>query len=289
MNGCTVELIRIVGFDSDGKSVGVEDGLSSFLNFDHDLELRVYGSKFEKIINLKSDALCCSVDSVETYTDVGSTLGRMALTGVAAGLFFKNKSNGFKGKAAGAALGDYLIRGAESYDCNGLMIILRDSSIIKLKINDNDFFRIKYFIGNDKFTEDAFKSGLDFIDLVERLVEDGDFVLNELNSDLELINSRVSNIDSLIPLGKNFDERDRLRFERKNLLNQRALVNIKINAIHYSRGRNPDHQFIAISENDVDLRLLADKSAHWLNYVAIIFLFCVPFFIYSILKNRNLQ
>lgn len=239
MGNFKVEVIKQFWFDKHGVSIESSSITSSVFNLEEAPHIKLFGINFEKSISLDSDVLFCWIESTDSRVDVSSTLGRMALTGVAAGLFFKNKSNGFRGKATGAALGDYILRGSEVKDFNTYGIVLNDGAIIYITTSEVNSVKLKKIVGNQPFTDEACSEADNLLDLIERLQEDGSLVLPELSNELEILNDRLVKLKLLIESGKDFQERDMLRSKQKMLLSMRTTIENKMAAVYHKLGEHP--------------------------------------------------
>jgi hypothetical protein len=221
----TVRPLRVFLFDEKGKPISVSRVRNVYLTLSN-LALVIYPGKsgFMSpqpargiVYNLPQDVRFLGVlnQSSQTKTRVGKTIGRMMLSGLAAGLL----TGGRSGSGLGGALLDYRIAGKEQVVVTDVSarIVLRDFSIFDITCSDSDFEKLCSSLPSELFGDEADRDVSEHLDKIERMANDGPRIYPELIDCISGLKKDIESTTFEVQEGKTFSERDKARQKLEGL------------------------------------------------------------------------
>jgi hypothetical protein len=157
-------------------------------------------------------ALAFAISEEKEVLALGKTLGRMALTGMGAALFYQGRRGGL-----GAGLLDLSVRGAERKSAVSGAIVWPDTSVIQVTLQGNEIDQFASVVPAEALQEDALERARQLLDLMERMKVDGRRALNEIARDVFQIDQRVKQLLSEANEGETFAIRDAARQEARKI------------------------------------------------------------------------
>lgn len=285
-------LLRLIALDESGCPVEMNEVNFVYFSDKPVPSIHVEASHFKNTYSLKTDVLLCEIDSIDAEADVGATLGRVALSGVAVGLLFRNKYNGFKGRAVGAALVDYAARGAETNDFYNVRIVFQDTTAIQMRMNAQEWGKIEEIVGAGIFSESHRAWALSYLDLVDRLCADGEKALAELEEELHEVNARVAATELHVASGETFKIRDACRAQLASIKEEREILLLKIKNVQWSLARrrltkSVDSSHIQIEHAERSKTSIASGLKKALLVILVLLGMLVYLVVYPLLESRS--
>lgn len=198
----------VVAFDDKDRPIATEPWNWSTRMKGSQIELAFRG--FRCRYELQKDVACVQVVRELDLRATGRTLGRMAVTGVAASLLRR-------GSFLGGALLDLSLRGGDRRKVYILQITFRDHTIIICECDAESLSQLAEFLPKSVISGYAEKRMVELLDIADRMVEDGERVLPELDAEIDALSEKLEKTKALTESGADFKARDRARDERISL------------------------------------------------------------------------
>jgi uncharacterized protein YecT (DUF1311 family) len=156
--------------------------------------------------DLSRDCLYLGIANQDESTDIGKTLGRVALTGLAGSLIKK-------GSFLGAALLDLSVRGTDKRSICTVWLLLKDRTSLAFECIPEDFEKLKKLAPSSATSREGARKADQLIDLVERMVVDGERVLVEIEQETAQLEQALKKAKTDSETGAAFEIRNSARQE----------------------------------------------------------------------------
>jgi uncharacterized protein YecT (DUF1311 family) len=172
--------------------------------------LKLKRGKHKLIYTLKSESIYFRLVDKREEISIGRTVGRMALTGIAASTFPN-------GKIMSGALMDFAVRGSEKNTILSAVLVMNDTTSIQFDATIDEFQRISSYLPAIATGSAAAEKARELIDLIDRMKKDGPRVLLEIDLSIQQLTLQLSSWSDQESVGNSFDIRDQARQRRRSV------------------------------------------------------------------------